>query len=127
MRLLSEFETQNIFVTQVTEGLVENIALYKQQLTLNTSLVGIKAISHSSTRNSATVDGGIKATRIYDRVLQENIQMFQSEPEMSGAMRKKMATKLAETACRTFLKETLNYSETEANECIKTNFFKFSY
>ena len=127
--LLSEFEAQNIFLTQVTKGLKENISLYKQ-LTLNTSLVGIrrltlekeeriKAISHSSTRNSATVDNGIKATRIYDRVLRENIQSFQSDPEMSEALRKKMATKLAETACRTFLMEVLNYSETEANECIR--------
>ena len=112
MKLLSEFETQNIFLTQVTKGLEENIAFCKEQLTLSTS-------SQPSTRSSTTVDDGIKATRIYDRVLRENIQMFQSDPEMSEAMRKKMATKLAETACRTFLMEVLNYSETEANECIR--------
>ena len=66
------------------------------------------------------VDGVIKATRIYDKILRESIRSLSiSEPEMNGAMRKRMATKLAETACRTFLMETLNYSKTEANECIR--------
>ena len=76
MRLLSEFETQNIFLTQVTEGLKESIAFCKEQLTLNTSSVGIrrltlekeeriKAISQPSTRSSATVDDVIKVYGLF--------------------------------------------------------------
>ena len=116
--ILSIFQSHHTCVSNISPGIDECMDMCKKHFEICSSGLPIES-SATSTRSSATVDGVIKATRIYDRVLRENIQSFQSDPEMSEAMRKKMATKLAETACRTFLMETLNYSETEANECIR--------
>ena len=62
MTLLSEFESQNIFLTQAIKGLKENIDLYNQQLALNSrgrnNPDSDPAISQTNTRSSATVDDG---------------------------------------------------------------------
>ena len=119
--ILSIFQTHHYSVSNISQEIDNTMDMCKKHFEICSSCPPIE-ISATSTRSSATVDDVIKATRIYDRVLRENIQMFQSDPEMaemSGALKKRMATKVAETACRTFLMEVLNYSEREANECIR--------
>ena len=123
LRLLSELESHHIALDEIIKGFKENIEFYKKEVeSIQTFVIATqtRAQTQAPTKNPPTLDDAIKATRMYDKVFRENLQSLQeSEPDMNAEMRKRMATKLAETACKTFLKEKLNYSETEINEFLR--------
>ena len=106
--ILSLFQSHHACINGISLGLDKTIDMCKEQF-------------ESMIKSSNTLQDSSKSAQIYEEAFQENLRLLQeSEPEMSEATRKRMATKLAETACRTFLMEVLNYSETEANEFIRT-------
>ena len=106
--ILSLFQSHHARIKGISLGLDKTIDICNEQF-------------ESMIKSSNTLQDSSKSAQIYEEAFQENLRLLQeSEPEMCEATRKRMATKLAETACRTFLMEVLNYSETEANECIQT-------
>ena len=60
-----------------------------------------------------------KATKLYFKTLQSEIEQLKSnEPDMGEDMRKRMATRIAASSCKTFLKQSLDYSDSDAKEFI---------
>ena len=60
-----------------------------------------------------------KATKLYFKTLQsETEQLNSGEPDMGEDMRKRMAKRTAASSCKTFLKQSLDYSDYDAQKFI---------
>ena len=108
-RLLSSLESLSSKMEQLSENVDMQIETYKLEFGTHQ-----QAIEQKNAGKEIA-----KATKLYFKTLSTEIeQLKSSEPGMGEDMRKRMATKIAASSCRTFLKQSLNYSDSDAQEFI---------
>ena len=101
-KLLSGLETLSSKMKQLSENVDMQIYTYKLEFGTHQQAIELA-----------------KATKLYFKTLSTEIEQLKSnEPGMGGDMRKRMATKIAASSCKTFLKQSLNYSDSDAQEFI---------
>ena len=104
-KLLAAFQTHHTCIHEISNGIDKTLKMCDKHF------------------EKRIVDYGgdlIKATRIYYQTFHDNLQMLkETETEMSEDMRNRLAANIAVIACRTFLKETLKYSDSGADEFIQ--------
>ena len=106
-KLISQFESHHIALTELIKGFEENITVYEGEVTSIRSLINAKTDESSDTL--------IEATKMYYTTLQSSLNSLQSEPNMSRESQERIATKQAEIACKSFLKGR-DYPDTKINE-----------
>ena len=108
-KLLSNLETLSSKMKELSENVDMQIETYKLEFGTHRQAVEQKDV----------VKEIAKATKLYFKTLQSEIEQLKSnEPDMGGDMRKRMATKIAASNCKTFLKQSLNYSDSDAQAFI---------
>ena len=101
-KLLSSLETLSSKMKQLSENVDMQIETYKLEFGTHRQAIELA-----------------KATKLYFKTLQSEIEQLKfNEPGMGEDMRKRMATKIAASSCKTFLKQSLNYSDSDAQEFI---------
>ena len=110
-KLISQFESHHIALTELIKGFEENITVYEGEVT------SIRSLIHEK-KDVSSDDTLIKATRMYDTILQNSLQSLEkSEPGMDREFLKRMATKQAEIACESFLKGR-DYPDSKISEIV---------
>ena len=109
-KLLSKLQTHSIKLQQLSDNVDTQIETYKLEYGTHQ-----QAITNKNDDKKQS-----KATKLYYKTKEAEIeQLRSSEPDMDGAMRKRMATKIAVSSCKTYLKESMGYSNFEADEFIE--------
>ena len=108
-KLLSSLETLSSKMKQLSENVDMQIETYKVEFGTHQQAVEQK-------------NAGIeiaKATKLYFKTIEsETEQLKSSEPSMGEDTRKRMATRIAVNGCKTFLKQSLDYSDSDAEAFI---------
>ena len=108
-RLLSNLQTHSVKMQNLSDNVSMQTKTYELEFGTHKQAVDQK----NASKNPA------KATKIYYKTKEREIeQLRSSESDMDEDMRERMATKIAESSCKTFLKETLDYSDSEIKEFI---------
>ena len=108
-KLLSSLETLSVKMKQLSENVDMQMETYKLEFG-----TGRQAIEQKNARKET-----VKASKLYYETLQSEIeQLKSSEPGMGEDTRKRMAKRTAVSSCKTFLKQSLNYSDSDAQEFI---------
>ena len=108
-KLLSNLQTQSIKLQNLSDNVSEQIETYKLEFGTHRQAMD----QRNASRNPA------KATRVYYKTKEAEIEQLRfNEPDMDEDMRRRMATRIAESSCKTFLKETLRYSDPEIRDFI---------
>ena len=104
--LLANLQTHCVIMQHLSDNVAEQLKTYK--LEFGTHQQAIEQKNYT-----------IKASKLYYETLQSEIeQLRSSEPGMGEDMREKMAKRTAASSCKTFLKQSLDYSDSDAKEYI---------
>ena len=108
-KLLSNLESLSSKLEQLSENVDMHIEAYK--LVFGTHQ---QAIEQKDAGKEIA-----KAFKLYFKTLRsETEQLKSNEPDMGEDTRKRMAKRTAASSCKTFLKQSLNYSDSDAQEFI---------
>ena len=106
--LLPNLQTHSVIMQQLSDDVDKQLKTYKQEFGTHQ-----QAIEQKDARKE------LKATKQYFKTLLTEIELLKSsEPDMGEDTRKRMATRTAANSCKTFLKQSLNYSDSDAEEFI---------
>ena len=109
--MLSLFQAHHLNIENILCGVEKILDIWDKHLEI---------ASKSSQKTIENSNSSEKARRIYYKTFHDNLQMLkETETEMSEDMRNRMAANMAVTACKTFLKETQQYSDSDADEFIR--------
>ena len=107
--LLPNLQTNCVIMQQLSDDVVKQLETYKLEFGTHQ-----QAIVQKDARKEIA-----KVSKLYiNTLLTEIEQLKSSEPDMGEDMRKRMATKIAASSCKTFLKQSLDYSDSDAQEFI---------